>query len=97
MNQGQKQIQIRASDDIMKGVYANAMQIVHSKEEFILDFLNLFPHQGAGAVTSRIIVSPGHVKRIVKALTENLNKYEKQFGNIEEAPAPADTTIGFKT
>ena len=95
--QGQQQIQIRASDDLIRGVYANAMQVVHTKEEFVLDFLNLYSHQGIGAVTARIITSPGHMKRIVAALADNMKKYEQQFGTIEAADQPAEGDVGFKT
>ncbi len=79
----------------MKGVYANAMSVVHSKEEFTLDFMNIYPHQGAGIVNGRIIISPGHMKRIISALQDNLKKYENQFGKVEEAKAPEP--IGFNT
>lgn len=89
-----KQLQIKISDDILKGVYANAMQVMHTKEEFVLDFMNLSPHQGVGIVNARVIMSPGHLKRVIVALQDNLAKYENQFGKIEEAQAPSE--IGFK-
>lgn len=82
------QIQIKASDDTLKGEYANMMQILHSKEEFVLDFINVFPP--TGTLNARIIVSPGHMKRILVAITENLAKYEAQFGNV----TPSDTPTG---
>ena len=91
--QPQQQIQIKADDVTAKGVYANNMIIGHTKEEFVLDFLNVFPPQGA--LVSRVFTSPGHAKRIVKALDENIKKYEKQFGKIKESDAP-EGDIGFK-
>jgi hypothetical protein len=94
-NQSQRQIQIKVTDDIMRGVYANALSVVHSKEEFTIDFMNIYPHQGAGIVNGRIIISPGHMKRIIEALQDNLSKYENQFGKIESAKAPEP--IGFQT
>lgn len=87
------QIQIKAQDEVLKGVYANNMQVGHTKEEFIFDFINLFPPQGM--LTARIIMSPGHTKRVLKALAENVKKYESQFGKIEEAGAPTQE-FGFK-
>jgi hypothetical protein len=90
-----QQINIKIEDAIMKGVYANAMGVSHSKEEFVVDFMNMYPYQRAGIVTARVITSPGHMKRIYKALEENIKKYEQQFGKIEEAQAPEG--IGFKT
>ncbi|PIS40880.1 MAG: DUF3467 domain-containing protein [Candidatus Kerfeldbacteria bacterium CG08_land_8_20_14_0_20_43_14] len=95
MNQ-QQQIQIKIDDAIMKGVYANMMSVSHSKEEFLLDFLNVYPLQQAGIATSRVIVSPGHMKRIVNALQDNLKKYEASFGKIQEADAPTSGEVGFR-
>lgn len=93
--QQKKQLQIKISDEVLKGVYANAMQVGHTKEEFILDFMNLSPYQGVGIVNAKIIMSPGHLKRVIAALQDNLSKYESQFGKIEEADAP-NSEIGFK-
>ncbi|MBI3115656.1 MAG: DUF3467 domain-containing protein [Candidatus Kerfeldbacteria bacterium] len=92
MNQPQ-QLQIKADDATMRGAYANMMQVQHSKEEFVMDFMNLFPPQGL--LTARVITSPGHLKRIAAALKDNLDKYEKQFGQIEEASAPG-AEVGFQ-
>jgi hypothetical protein len=88
----QKQIQIKIPDEVMKGVYTNNMQVMHTKEEFMMDFMNILPPNGI--VSARVIVSPGHMKRMVSALTENLKKYEDQFGAITKAENPNE--IGFK-
>lgn len=81
-----KQIEIKISDSEMKGVYANLMKVTHTKEEFVLDFANVLPPKGV--VTARVITSPGHLKRIIKALEENMRSYEEKFGKIVEAPEP---------
>ena len=98
-NQGQpgQQINIKIDDQTLKGVNANAMGISHSKEEFVLDFMNIYPWQKVGVVTARVITSPGHMKRIYKALEDNIKKYEDKFGKIEVAQAPQSGDIGFKT
>jgi hypothetical protein len=62
------------------------MFITHTKEEFILDFLMVAPP--AGSVNARVIVSPGHMKRILAALQDNISKYEKTFGAIQIAEEP---------
>ena len=92
MQQQNQQIQIKVTDDALSGKYSNTMQVTHTKEEFVLDFLNIFPP--SGIVTARIITSPGHMKRIVAALAENLKKYEASFGAIAEASAPSHE-VGF--
>jgi len=89
----QQQVQIKATDEKLKGEYSNVMQILHTKEEFVLDFLNVFPP--TGTLNSRIIVSPGHFKRMVKAMDENLKKYEEINGKIEEVEAQK-IGIGFQ-
>ena len=90
---GQK-MQVQMPDDSLKGVYANNLMVGYSKEEFIMDFMNLFPPKGI--VTSRVIVSPGHLKRIISVLTNSLKQYEDKFNvKIEEAKAPAGPDIGF--
>lgn len=73
-------IQVSAGDDLTRGRYSNNMFITHSPEEFILDWLLSSP-TGTHLV-SRVILSPGHVKRVISALEDNLRKYEDQFGPI---------------
>ncbi len=81
-----KGIRIKINDDVLKGTYANNAVIGHTREEFIIDFINVFPPEGI--VTARIIVSPGHMKRILRAMQENLKKYEEKYGEIQEAYLP---------
>jgi hypothetical protein len=81
-----EELGIKITDEILRGVYANNMVVAHTKEEFFVDFINVIPPQGI--VTARVIISPGHMKRIIKALSENLRRYETQFGEIAEAPEP---------
>jgi hypothetical protein len=88
MPEGKKpqELGIKITDEILRGVYANNMVVAHTKEEFFVDFINVIPPQGI--VTARVIISPGHMKRIIKALSENVRRYETQFGEIVEAPEP---------
>jgi uncharacterized protein DUF3467 len=86
MNQPAPTIQVKLTDEILGGVYSNSMQVTHTREEFVLDFMSIFPP--AGKVNARVIISPGHMKRIILALQDNLRKYEVQFGPILEAPEP---------
>lgn len=90
----QPQVNIKASDEALQGKYANLMQVAHLEEEFILDFMNVYPYQGMGTLNARIIVSPGHLKRMVGALTENLRRFEAQYGEIKTASEPSGE-VGF--
>lgn len=89
----QKQIQIKAKDDDLKGVYSNMMRVSHTREEFCLDFFNIFPPQGV--LTARVIMSPRHLKKMIKALEENIKRYEGQFGEVEPAKEP-EASLGFQ-
>jgi hypothetical protein len=79
-------VSIKIGDEELKGRYSNLLRITHTREEFILDFINLVPPQGV--VCARIVTSPGHVKRIVRALAANLGRYEEAYGPVEEAQEP---------
>jgi len=81
-----QEIKVNFPPELQGGVYSNNMVVSHTKEEFILDFLMVAPP--AGAVTARVVVSPGHMKRILAALQDNVSKYEKNFGNIQIAEEP---------
>lgn len=86
MKEKEKEIKVRFPEKIMGGAYANHMIVLHTKEEFIMDFIMASPP--AGSVTARVITSPGHMKRIINALQDNVKKYEEKFGKIEEAQPP---------
>ena len=86
-----KLFQIKASDEDLKGRYSNVLQISHGKEEFVLDYMLI--HLPSPQFISRIIVSPGHIKRMIKALQDNLDKFEDKFGKVEELDEPK---MGFK-
>jgi Protein of unknown function (DUF3467) len=91
------QMQIKADEKELQGLYSNLMMIHHNVEEFTLNFVYIFPNGTQGKLLSSVIVSPGHAKRIWRALGENLSRYEAQFGSIKEAPegsGPAPT-VGF--
>ena len=80
----QNQINIELSEEIAEGVYANLAIISHSHSEFIIDFVRILPNVPKAKVKSRVIVTPEHAKRFLKALSENVKKYETQHGAIQE-------------
>lgn len=86
----EQQIAVQIDPHKGDGIYSNLMMISHRKEEFILDFMFLQPQratQGGAVATlrSRVITSPEHAKRILRALQENLARYENMYGTIQEA------------
>ena len=82
----QNPMQISTSDELSRGHFSNSMLVAHGSEEFIIDWLLNSPN-GAHLV-SRIIVTPGHMKRISEALQENLRLYEQTFGEISVNEPP---------
>lgn len=83
------QINIELSEEVAEGIYANLAMIAHSNSEFVIDFIRLMPGVPKAKVKSRIVITPEHARRLVKALADNIHKYEETFGAIkqsEEAP-----------
>ena len=91
------QVQIKADEKELQGQYSNLVMIHHNLEEFTLNFIYIFPNGTQGKLLNSAIVSPGHAKRIWRALGENLSRYEAQFGPIKEAPEGGGPTpnVGF--
>ena len=77
------QLQIELTDDIAQGAYANLAIITHSSSEFIVDFIRVMPVLPKASVKSRIILAPEHAKRLLRALEDNVKKYEQAFGTIQ--------------
>jgi len=88
-----QEVKVVFPDNLKGGVYSNNMMVAHSKEEFILDFMMVSPP--VGSVTARVVISPGHMKRMISALKSNLEKYEAKFGKLTEAAAEPPKAIGF--
>ena len=91
----ENQIDIELSDEIADGIYANLAIISHSNSEFITDFIRMMPGLPKAKVKSRIILSPQHAKRLMKALADNIQKYEASFGQIEEHEQPPAYPMNF--
>src|SRR5436189_5995783 len=78
------QINIEISEEVSEGAYANLAIITHSHSEFVIDFVNVMPGTPKSKVKSRIILTPQHAKRLMKALTENIGRYETANGQIKD-------------
>ncbi len=91
-----QQINIELGEKEAEGIYSNLAIITHSPAEFIIDFTRVVPGAPKAKVHSRIITTPQHAKMLLKALQDNIDKFEKRFGeiNIEGQASPQ---FGFPT
>lgn len=78
------QLNIEISEEVAEGDYANLAIITHSHAEFVIDFVNVMPGTPKSKVKSRIILTPQHAKRFMKALTENITRFESMNGKIQD-------------
>lgn len=91
MKDQQEQINIELDESIAEGVYSNLAIINNSSSEFVLDFVSIMPGLPKAKVKSRIVLTPQHAKRLIKALADNVHRFELAHGEIkdtEQAPIP---------
>ncbi len=79
--QNNKEVKLKINDKELKGTYANQIAIMHSKYDFVLDFITMFPPEAI--VNNRVITNPAAMKQMYLAIGANLKKYEEKFGTIE--------------
>jgi hypothetical protein len=82
--QPNNQLNIEISEEVAEGAYANLAIITHSNAEFVIDFVNVMPGTPKSKVKSRIIFTPMHAKRFMKALEENIARFEEANGSIQD-------------
>lgn len=94
----QQQINIELGEKEAEGIYSNFALISHSAAEFVIDFTRMLPGVPKTKVYARIVMTPMHAKSLLKALEDNVNKYEKQFGEIKimAEHGKGDKTFGFQ-
>jgi Protein of unknown function (DUF3467) len=83
-DQQQNQLNIEISEEVAEGQYANLAIITHSHAEFVVDFVNVMPGTPKSKVKSRIVLTPQHAKRLLNALSENVQKFEDAHGQIRD-------------
>ena len=83
-NQQQEQINIELDETVAEGIYSNLAIINHSSSEFVLDFVSIMPGIPKAKVKSRIVLTPQHAKRLLKAIGENIHRFESAHGEIKE-------------
>ena len=78
-----QQINIELDADVSSGEYSNFVVVTHSPAEFVLDFTRILPGVPKAKVHSRIIMAPPHAKTFLKALSDNVKKFESKHGEIK--------------
>jgi hypothetical protein len=78
------QLNIEISEEVAEGSYANLAIITHSNAEFVIDFVNIMPGTPKSKVKSRVIFTPMHAKRFMKALQENISRFEASNGIVKD-------------
>jgi len=84
----QGQINIELDEKVAEGIYSNLAIINHSVSEFVVDFVSIMPGTPKSKVKSRIILTPQHAKRLMKALNDNVMRFEKAHGEIKDYEQP---------
>ena len=80
----EQQLNIELSEEMADGQYANLAVITHSFAEFVIDFVNVMPNVPKARVKSRIIMTPHHAKRLMRALVDNVKRFEAANGIIKD-------------
>ncbi len=76
------QINVELPGDL-EAVYSNFALITHSPSELIVDFARILPNSPKAKVYARVIMTPMNAKLLLNALSENIAKFEQQFGEIK--------------
>jgi len=92
-----QQINIELGEKEAEGIYSNLAIITHSPAEFVIDFTRVLPGVPKAKVHARIITTPQHAKLLMNALKDNIDKYEKSFGEIKLQGDGPQQTFGFQT
>ena len=87
-DQQQQQINIELTEEMAEGIYSNLAIINHSASEFVVDFVCIMPGAPKAKVKSRIVLTPQHAKRLIKALAENVQRFEQAHGEIKDSEQP---------
>ncbi len=97
MAEQKKQINVELRDEEAEGIYANFAAITHSPAEFVMDFIRVLPGTKKSRVHARLVMAPQNVKAFVRALQDNIAKYEERHGEIKSSgQTPPEKQIGFQ-
>lgn len=94
INENQEgRLNINLSEEVAEGIYTNLAIITHSNSEFVIDFVRVMPNMPQANVKSRILTTPQHAKRLLRALADNIGRFEQQYGRISDPEADQDNIM----
>jgi len=93
--QDNNQLNIELSEEVGEGIYSNLAIITHSNSEFVIDFIKMMPGVPKAKVKSRILLTPQHAKRLMRALKDNISKFEVVNGPIKDIEMPTAMPLHF--
>lgn len=89
------QLSIELNEEVAEGTYSNLAIITHSNSEFVMDFIRVMPGVPKARVKSRVLMTPQHAKRLMRALQDNIQKFESQNGAIKDLDPQGMMPINF--
>ena len=90
-----QQINIEIPAEVAEGIYSNLAIITHSNSEFVVDYIQVMPGVTSAKVKARILLTPQHAKRLLRALGDNIKKYEAQHGDIADTDGMSGIPMNF--
>jgi hypothetical protein len=90
-----QQINIEIPEEVAEGIYSNLAIITHSNSEFVMDFIKVMPGVTNAKVKARILLTPQHAKRLLRALSDNVKKFEAQNGEIADTAGMTGIPMNF--
>lgn len=91
----QNQLNIELSEEVAEGIYSNLAIITHSNAEFVIDYVRVMPGVPKAKVKTRVLLTPQHAKRLLRALADNIQKYESQHGEISDSEGVQGIPMNF--
>ena len=91
----ENQLNIELTEDVAEGIYSNLAIITHSNSEFVVDFIRMMPGVPKAKVKARIVLTPQHAKRLMRALKDNIGKFEQVHGAIKDTEMPPPLPMNF--
>ena len=89
-----RKVKVEISPDL-EAIYSNFAVISHTASEIMVDFARILPNTPAARVRARVVITPLNAKLFLRALQENLDKFEAQYGEINLPTASGDLASQF--